>query len=462
LPSSAICTSARGYSTISTPNSKDTSYRFWLGFGARREPAQLVINGDFFDFVQADPWAGSDLEASTADGIPLCFTELQSLDKLRAIQKAHRELFAALSEFLALREENRIVVLPGNHDADFFWPSVERQFTKVVCPPGREKQLQILLADSYRPEGCRWLWIEHGQQHDPVNSFFIGGEPRWSREKPPIFQAADGERRLYECIGTRFLIRFLNRLDARYPFVDNVKPFSRFVRIFGTSALLPGWGPLDAAISVGAMLKYLAATGLTSTSDLLGIEGSDGSPLPDPLAGWLSRATRRERQRLSAALAERGFSSGMPLDIALERPDDAERLRAFLANHLEILENLGDPDPSLLGASTGTLKLKAGFTANETEDLFAGAERVAAAHLDVTAVVMGHTHEPVDRPGRFYYFNTGSWTRYYRFTQDEKTAPWKLLRERSYERFPYRLLYVVVEPGATVAAMETWREKSKQ
>lgn len=147
----------------------------WLG--ALEEPAELVINGDFVDFVQASPWRGAELEASTTEGIPLCFAEHHSIDKLHAIYRAHQPVFAALGQFLAKNQNNRITVLPGNHDADFFWPNVAEEFTQMACPEGHQEQVQVVLSDSYRPDRVDWLWIEHGQQHDPVNSFFLGGEP---------------------------------------------------------------------------------------------------------------------------------------------------------------------------------------------------------------------------------------------------------------------------------------------
>ena len=38
-------------------------------------PIELVINGDFLDFVQAPPLDGSDLQGLAPDGQRLCFTE---------------------------------------------------------------------------------------------------------------------------------------------------------------------------------------------------------------------------------------------------------------------------------------------------------------------------------------------------------------------------------------------------
>jgi hypothetical protein len=208
------------------------------------------------------------------------------------------------------------------------------------------------------------------------------------------------------------------------------------------------------------MLKYLAVTGVTRREDLLTVEAPDGSTVPDPFAAWLARAGKAEQLRLASSIKAQGLSLGMPLDMAVTRTDESERLRTFLAHRPELLEGIGEQDPSLLGSTAGTLTLRAGFKANETEDLFKAAEQVVATHAGVTTVVMGHTHEPVDRSGAFAYFNTGCWTRYYQFTHDEKTKPWKLLRERSYADFPYRLLYVLVKPGAATATMETWQGRT--
>jgi UDP-2,3-diacylglucosamine pyrophosphatase LpxH len=430
-------------------------YLDWLG--DRPEPVELVINGDFLDFAQASPWSGGDLEDTTAQGIPLCFTEPQSVGKLTAIQSAHPKIFAALNAFLLRRDENRLVILPGNHDVDFFWPQVRKQFAAVVDPNFKSQQLYFCLDRAYRPAGYSWLWIEHGHQHDQVNSFFAGGEQRWNSDNPPIFSASDGTPRLLECTGTRFMIRYLNGLDARYPYVDNVKPFSRFIRIFGASALAPGRGPLDAAVAVTKMLTYVAGTIVTRPGDLLGVETEDGATLPHALIAWIDQASDGDRKRLTSALRERGFRLPMPLDMLLNRPDDMARLVDFLAANLDLLEGLGEKNDALLGDNAGTLALKRGFNANETEDVYQGAVRVACE--GVTTVVMGHTHEPIERKTHFSYFNTGSWTRYYRFAKDEATAAWTILRDRSYERFPYQLRYMLVRPSDTAATMEIWRER---
>src|SRR4051812_47846403 len=94
--------------------------RFLGGMSTGSGPFELVINGDFLDFVQAPPWEGAALSSTTPEGLPLSFTQEQSLAKLGAIGQRHAPVFEALGTFLAAREDNALTILPGNHDPDFF------------------------------------------------------------------------------------------------------------------------------------------------------------------------------------------------------------------------------------------------------------------------------------------------------------------------------------------------------
>ena len=65
---------------------EDQLVGFLAELGSGSDSVELVINGDFLDFVQAPPAEGGELEAiSSAEGQPLCFTERQSLRKLENI-----------------------------------------------------------------------------------------------------------------------------------------------------------------------------------------------------------------------------------------------------------------------------------------------------------------------------------------------------------------------------------------
>ncbi len=443
------------------PNLEGCLVDFLRRHSAAGTPAELVINGDFLDFVQAEPWEGAGLESSSPEGHPLCFTQRQSVEKFDAIANSHAPIFEALGEFLSADESNRLVVMPGNHDADLFWPRVRARFRRAVCgrDRGRKGRLLFHLERGYRPSSAPQVWIEHGHQHDPNNSFFVETDeidpvvgckvrkPVWSAASPPVFADAAGVPRLFECIGTRFLIRFMNSLDARYQFVDNVKPFGRFLRIFGVSAFKPGFGPLRAAASVWQMLRYAVREGITSPESLLSLErpedGFGPTALLRRLVGEMGDEEAAEFVRL---LKEAGYDElwGTP-DMHVKDPERAESLMSFLSDHMELVDRLEARDYALLSAdgTPGTLSLGAAFFVNETAELRAAAGRLLGRD-GVTHVVMGHTHEPVSEPG---YVNTGCWTRYFRFGDDGEMRSWKVLDKDSYELFPYRLGFAEIVPG---------------
>jgi predicted phosphodiesterase len=421
---------------------------------------ELIINGDFLDFVQAPPCQEADLQSVSESKIPLCFTEEQSLAKLEAITSAHDPVFKALYELVTAKVENKLVILPGNHDADFYWPKVRALFIDRVCGQDANvrEQVNFHLEQVYRPVSYSKVWVEHGHQYDPLNSFYVDDKPYWSVQNPPILKDHQGQLRLLECIGTRFMIKFMNRLDADYPFVDNVKPFSRFLTIFGASAFVWGFGPIKAAVSVWAMLRYLVATVTHNPSDLLGLDQNNihGSPL---LLEMVEEMTLDERKDFTDKLRERGFELNQPLIMYLKSAVNADKLMIFLSENLDLLEGVQKEDKSLLGASSGTLKLAKGFSVDETRELILAAKQTLQGNI-LDTVIMGHTHEPVSNPPGIKYLNTGSWTRYYRFADDEKLRPWSLLKTRSYETFPYQLNYAEIVPGRLEPTrLITYRER---
>jgi UDP-2,3-diacylglucosamine pyrophosphatase LpxH len=417
-------------------------------WGRHAGNVELVINGDLLDFVQAPPFKGAELEDETHYGTPLCFTEEQSLQKLDAIATQHTAAFEALATFLAAGDGKHVTVMPGNHDADFYWPQVRSAFTRLCgSNAAAAARLGFHLDPVYRPAGHEHLWIEHGHQLDKVNAFFAEGAARWSDRDPPIFVARSGERRLYECIGTRFLIRYLNGLDKDYPLVDNIKPFGRFLQIFGASAFAAGY-PLKAAVAVGAMLRYLAGTGIGRPSDLLEDESGTETDYDRALKHAVAMAVPDERRAFADALVRAGFPATGSPEIMLDRPESARILGDFVAEHLEVLDVFGETNPA------GVLSLGRAFRIDETHEQLVAAERILGDRSNgCRYVTMGHTHQRVDGDR---FFNTGCWTRYYEYRPNEELHAWAMLQAGSYARFPYVLGFLRSEAGQapTVALHE--------
>lgn len=422
---------------------------------------ELVINGDFLNFVQSDPWNDPDLRAPSVDHHFLCFSQSQSMSKLDSILDGHPNVFTALGNFLRENTAHRLVLLPGNHDPDLFWPDIRSALRTVLERSARSPlgdRLRFHLEEVYRPPWAPSVWIEHGHQHDPCNNFFFGDKSFWSTASSPIFVDSLGEERLMECVGTRFLNKYLNHLDDAYPFVDNVKPFSRFLKSFGVSALAPGYGPVTAAAAVWGMLKYIASTVKKSTGDLLGIQTRvPPSAAAVVAAGWelLSQA---EREVFIARLRSKGIRVDASLPILLADQRSAELILDALADDLQLASALPQPSSALLGIGGGgaTLTLAGGYIADESAELIRAARR-ALRDAGASAVIMGHTHEPKDHPHGLSYVNTGSWTRYLKIEPGDQKSSWSLLKRNAAAHFPFNLLYAEINPlKSSVVRLKTW------
>jgi hypothetical protein len=419
-------------------------------------PTALVINGDFLDFAQAEPWQSSDLESSTADGIPLCFSEDQSVQKLKHIIRCHGAIFEGLYRITSRESRHRVIILPGNHDVDFFWPGVREEFVRVVAG-GREggtDKLHFHLEQSYRPTDFPGVWIEHGHQYDACNKFAVKGNACWSEQARPIFPDSEGVPRLLECVGTRFLIKYLNSLDAEYPFVDNVKPFSKFLKMFLSSTVHRDFGPIKALIAYWGFLRFFANTLGKSPIDILSSEQPSDKTLGQ-FRSRLSELRRRDAERLAVRLAELGFDfTGMPFDFYIGDDDRLQNLLDFLSLNPDCLSELAGEGSGLLstGGEAGYLTLADGYLNDETATLKAAAANTIRQGL-ASAVVMGHTHEAVAANATLNYVNTGCWTRYLRDGVNRREWSWNLLQKTAYQSFPYELAYAEVvseRPGALV------------
>lgn len=416
--------------------------------------AELVLNGDSFDFVQAQPWRGPDLEASGEDGTPLAFTLEQSLAKARSIIDAHGGFFDALAALLRL-PGRRLTIMPGNHDADLFHPQVRNLIQARLAGPGGTPALAWHYDRVYRPERAPWVWIEHGHQFDPLNSFFrqetirpVENSPAdrpglvgiaikarkpgqasecWSPEHPPLMQDRHGRLRLIECIGTRFLIRYLNALDRRYPFVDNIKPFGRFLQAVGSSAVTLRGGSARAALSFLAFLRFAAVEACVAPGNLLSLPAAG-----EGIGAVLAEVERASGGRFSDALRQAGCDfGGRSFDLLLEQDAEAAlRVLDFALARDPVLDAVALDADSMLGiggGDDGMLSLARGFKIDETALLKAGAQ-LRLADPAVACVIMGHTHETVDLPR---YKNTGSWTRYWQVPPGEPMPSWRELVARA-------------------------------
>ena len=117
----------------------------------RREgPVELILAGDFFDFLQIG-------------AVP------EGMDRasLTMARPEYRDLFAALKR-LREAEDKRVVYLPGNHDAESFW---NPQIQKTLREEGLVDEFAYYYLASIEVGGERRIvYCEHGNQLDPANT----------------------------------------------------------------------------------------------------------------------------------------------------------------------------------------------------------------------------------------------------------------------------------------------------
>ena len=140
---------------------------------ARSSRFTLVLNGDVFDLVRIDPdveAADSEIErrygaASTPENAPRV---------MRQILEGHPLFVGALAQVLA--QGHVVVILAGNHDIETQWPPVREVIRDAIAEALEKNAAQRNAIDGLRfrswfhYEAGR-VWIEHGCQYDPANSF---------------------------------------------------------------------------------------------------------------------------------------------------------------------------------------------------------------------------------------------------------------------------------------------------
>jgi UDP-2,3-diacylglucosamine pyrophosphatase LpxH len=123
----------------------------------RNGPVELILAGDFFDFLQISP---------PREGVDRA--------TLTMARPEYEGLFAALRRF-ASGEQKRVVYLPGYHDAEMWWnPRIQKTL--------RERRLVDEFALSYEARfevggEQRVVYCEHGNQFDPANAVEDYGDP---------------------------------------------------------------------------------------------------------------------------------------------------------------------------------------------------------------------------------------------------------------------------------------------
>ena len=192
----------------------DEEFADFLSYHAAQWPElHLVINGDWIDYLQIDPYPEKRMRRADLEEVyPLRMTEDQAVAATQRTIDRHPRFFQALRGFLE-QPGRRITVLRGNHDIEIAFPAVQERVRVELGNPGPDR-LNF-------PPVCYWdreagLYVEHGCQYDAWNAFQRLDDPFLDRKR----------RKLETPFGSVIVKTFWNRVEREFPYVDKIRPMS--------------------------------------------------------------------------------------------------------------------------------------------------------------------------------------------------------------------------------------------
>lgn len=364
-----------------------------------REPTELILAGDTFEFLQVRIAEVADDE----------WSESAAVARLNAIVAAHPIVMGALVTFIA-NPAHQLTIMIGNHDFELHYRAVKRYLQQVLG--GAEAQPRLRFAIRYRGDG---IYIVHGNQFD-----------RWNR-----FINFEGISEPFEVVrGTQLVKEIYNDLEDDpleiAPLLDNVKPSSAF---FWYLVALPRFRqrPIRRFVLRGVFRLIQMLAWPEPHQMPIRVHGPLAASLRIPVVARLWRVVTQLRQQ------------------RVPRQQQVARQVSEFASNVEPLEPVID---------------QVRFEANrqmsreirDFNDRYAHEMARLAKHPDHATIhlfVCGHTHlarvVPLDDDR--YYVNTGTWTK---IIYDIKTM------RQIEQRYPF-LEITYPSPGNPVGRLLVWQ-----
>jgi len=194
----------------------------------RKTNLRLVLNGDVFDLMRIEPAPTRGAEKRGRRIRPILDPET-AVATVKSILAGHRGFVRGIAHVLV--EGHEVVLLPGNHDLETQWPEVQLAISNIFRDHiGSENDEALAETAIRRLSFAPWfhyepgrIWIEHGCQYDPENSFEYPLRSSLS-SRPDVLQEAEQDvplgtffqRYLYNGFGAITFIVPSSRANLRY------------------------------------------------------------------------------------------------------------------------------------------------------------------------------------------------------------------------------------------------------
>lgn len=406
-----------------------------------RRNLALLINGDFVDFL--------------AEANPHYFDPVGAVGKLQRIASdaSFGPVFDALRQFV-LKANRTLIINLGNHDLELALPWVRHWLLAELSSGQDRARGRIQLVFDGTGYLCRVgdasVLCVHGNDADAWNVCDydalrqIGRDGNMGRQPEPWTPNA----------GTKLVIDVMNTIKRDFPFVDLLKPEVAAVvptllalnpeakpklnQIFGVAGKL-------ASDKVRRAFAFLDA----NVNDAKQGEAIDGEDAVDALLDETfgppsdTRPADADVESLLAATEASMTAGAVPMDLVSQR-NPSRKLGAVdaLAAWFQ-----GKEKSEILREALEQVTKDRSFDLKHVDNLCSTMDHHVANDIDF--IVTGHTHLEralVRHAGHGFYYNSGTWARLIRLTEDVLGSP---------EHF--RRYYKAFEKG-TLAALD--REKN--
>lgn len=360
-------------------------------------PSALVLNGDTVDFLAARN--------------PKYFDPEGAVEKLKAIMTdaAFKPVWDSLRLYLANPQRTLILTL-GNHDIELAVPWVREHLIAELTKGNDAARARVITSFDGAGFACTvggaGVLCIHGNEVDDWNV------TDYEALRRNICDEVQGRPSLVEWIpnaGTKLVIDVMNRIKARYAFIDLLKPENQAaVRVL--VALNPDLRPVLTEIA-GVARKRIWDSARRAIG-LLGAGESEGptltvpsarKPMPRDVAGLLERTEQR-------------FTDGVdPVDIVNFSQSQMLGVWDALASGLML-----DPPYKIAFEAIKEVAHDDTFNTNCADAAFEAIDALAGSGF--TFVIAGHTHLARDlgrRKRSGIYYNSGTWADLIRLTPDQ-------------------------------------------
>lgn len=142
-----------GYDIFETPEELTA---LLLEISEHDGPVELVLAGDFFDFLEIGNVPAGENRASATVSRP-----------------EYYDLFSTLRNFCS-GDNHRVVCLPGNHDAEMWW---NEDIQNTLREEGLVEEFALSYAFRFESAPGRLIYCEHGNQFDTANTIMDYEDP---------------------------------------------------------------------------------------------------------------------------------------------------------------------------------------------------------------------------------------------------------------------------------------------